>query len=303
MRKFCFGRDMKKDISHLPKRKQDEIKYITNKIRKLGKIEFIILYGSYARGDHVEHDVTYAKGLGYPEEFKSDIDILLVLRDAEAIHKNYLKLHGIQSKLIKEFVDQKIKSPVSLIFDDIMNINERLTESNPFFKDVMKQGIELYSSNKYKFNKDHKMAPPEKKKLAQRYFDHWYEKAQSSLKVYNFCFKKKENNLGAFHLHQITEACLHGLLLIFTFYAPKSHDIERLLRDTKKFDTKLPEIFLRETKEDNRLFELLKDSYVDARYSPAFKITRQELRKIYKSVKKLLKITEKICSERIKNYE
>ena len=71
---------MKKSLEHLSVYKQEEIKYISKEIGKIFKTEFVILYGSYARGDFVEHDVTYAKGLGYPEEFKSDLDILIVFR-------------------------------------------------------------------------------------------------------------------------------------------------------------------------------------------------------------------------------
>ena len=293
---------MKKSIKHLPVYKQDEIRHIINRIQKICKVQFIILYGSYARGDYVEHDVTYAKGLGYPEEFKSDIDILVVLDNANRIKQHYLKLHDLQSTLTKEFVDQKIKSPVSLIFDDIININERLAESNPFFKDVIKQGIELYNSKKYKFTKAHNLTAAEKKELAQRYFDHWFEKAKDAFYGYELYFKAIKYSWAAFLLHQTTEACLHGLLLVFTFYAPKSHDIERLLRDSKKLDTKLPKIFPQKMEEDKRLFELLRDSYVDARYSPAFQITKDDLEQISKDVKSLLKLMEKICKERIKSY-
>ena len=45
---------MKKSLSHLPKHKQDEIRAVAELIKERIDAEFIILFGSYARGDWVE---------------------------------------------------------------------------------------------------------------------------------------------------------------------------------------------------------------------------------------------------------
>ena len=125
-----------------------------------------------------------------------------------------------------------------MIFDDIININERLAESNPFFKDIMEQGIELYNSHKYKFTKAHKLTPAEKKELAQKYFDHWFGRAQDAFKGFTTDdFQSKIYLMTrAFHsTPSYRKNVFTGILLVFTFYAPKAHDIERLLRDTDPY--------------------------------------------------------------------
>ena len=61
-------------------------------------------------------------------------------------------------------------------------------------------------------------------------------------------------------------------------------------------------MFPRKTGEENRLFELLQKAYIDARYNPKYKITRQELEYLSDRVKKLQKLGKTICKERIAGY-
>ena len=299
-----MGKSIKADLSCLPRRKEEELRHITRIIHDTCKTEFIILFGSYARGDYVERDVTYAKGLGYPEEFRSDFDILIILDSGKSVNRHYMKLHRLQSNLDRKLAKKEILTPVSLLFYGIDEINDLLEkESNPFFKDVTEQGITLYDSKKYKLSRAQKIDAKQKKELAQRYFDHWLEKAESSLKGFHFYLHEKENNDAAFNLHQATERLLNAILLVHSFYSPKSHDIEKLLELTERFDKSIQKTFPRKRTKEKRLFELLKASYVDARYSPAFRITEDELKQIAKYVGKLMKITERLCKKKIKKYD
>ena len=298
-----MGKSIKADLSCLPKRKEEELRHITRIIHNACKTEFIILFGSYARGDYVERDITYAKGLGYPEEFRSDFDILIILDSGKSVNRHYMKLHGLQSALDRKLAKKEILTPVSLLFYGIDEINDLLEkESNPFFKDVTEEGIELYNSKKYKLSRAQKIDAKQKKELAQRYFDHWFRKAEDSFYGYKMYFKANKSNKAAFELHQTTEACLNVILLVHSFYSPKSHDIEKLLELTERFDKSIQKTFPRKRPKEKRLFELLKASYVDARYSPAFKITENELKQIAKYVEKLMKITERLCKKKIKKY-
>ena len=101
---------MKKELSHIPQHKQDELKLICRKARNVCKIEFIILFGSYARGDFVERDITYAKGLGYPEEFRSDFDIMIILQSKKFLNEFYNKLSALEDMLNKRYVKSELTS-------------------------------------------------------------------------------------------------------------------------------------------------------------------------------------------------
>jgi uncharacterized protein len=67
---------VKRSLSHLPKHKREELKEITSIITENAKVEMIILFGSYARGNWFE-DI-YKEG-HITCEYKSDYDILVIV--------------------------------------------------------------------------------------------------------------------------------------------------------------------------------------------------------------------------------
>ena len=295
---------MKKDLSHLPEYKQIEIKEITNLAIKLIRPELIILYGSYARDDHVEIDITHTNEL--TEVFQSDIDILVIFENKIVEKQRYKYINQAQNDLKQRLNTKRIQSPISLEWNNMPEVNKMISERNPFMRDIVKQGIELYSSGRYKLTREAKMNKKEMSYLANQYFERWFERAKVSFENYEFNFSKRRkeyNNEATFNLHQTTERAFRAILYTYTFYYPKTHNIEKLYDSVKQFDKQLEEVFLRKTEEERRLFNLLKDSYVDARYSPTFEITKDELRQIAKQVKNLLETTEKLCLQRISEYE
>lgn len=78
-------------------------------------------------------------------------------------------------------------------------------------------------------------------------------------------------------LHQTVERLYACLLLVETNYSPSTHSIKFLRSLAEEIDPKLISVWPRETKQDRRLFELLKRAYVDARYSEHYTITAEEL--------------------------
>lgn len=101
-------------------------------------------------------------------------------------------------------------------------------------------------------------------------------------------------------LHQTVEYLLVTTCLVFTTYRPKTHDLHRLQRRAISADERFSEVFIRESREQKRLFKLLRKAYVDARYEPrTYKITKDELQTLDKDVKRLFLLTEEICLEKI----
>lgn len=76
---------MKTDLSHLPKRKQDELRFMTEMIRKHAAAEMIVLFGSYARNEWVEDR--------YVER-----DILVVLRNAKDAGVSGRQIHHLPDR-------------------------------------------------------------------------------------------------------------------------------------------------------------------------------------------------------------
>ena len=84
----------------------------------------IVLFGSYARGDHKE---------------KSDIDLLIIKRNL----KNEREMNNI---LYKAFFDNKINIPIDLISIDYNKYLELNNEIGYIYKTIKEQGKIIYGT-------------------------------------------------------------------------------------------------------------------------------------------------------------
>ncbi len=91
----------------------------------------------------------------------------------------------------------------------------------------------------------------------------------------------------------------HCTLLVLTLYSPKSHKLMFLRSRCEQVDQRLIAALPRETKFERRCFELLRQAYVNARYSPHYAITDEELAWLGQRVRALQGLVEQICLERL----
>ena len=115
--------------------------------------------------------------------------------------------------------------------------------------------------------------------------------------------RKRRYNQAAFMLHQAVECFYGAILLVFRNHKPKMHDLEKLTHMVAGFDPALLTVFPQATDEQKRCFDLLKRAYVEARYNPGYKITKTQLEYLAERVKKLQRLTKKICEARIESYQ
>ena len=157
----------------------------------------------------------------------------------------------------------------------------------------------LYDSQKFKLANPKKLTPKQYQQKAQEYFNQWYASANGFVKQFNYAFKDNELNISAFQLHQATERYYTTVLLVFTDYRPKDHNLENLGIKVEMCDKQF-DVFPKTTDEEKRLFELLKRAYIDARYKmDEYEITKEELTYLAQQVNKLKILTESICKAKI----
>jgi hypothetical protein len=89
------------------------------------------------------------------------------------------------------------------------------------------------------------------------------------------------------------------LLLVRTLYFPRSHNIKFLRSLAEGKESRLIDAWPRESKVDRRRFELLKRSYVEARYSDAYEISLEDLAEIRARVEALRDVVGVVCQERL----
>lgn len=295
---------MKTSLDHLPAAKQRELAHIvrllfeefeaatnkTNGFGKVARIYKIVLYGSYARGDWVDDPVG-----GY----QSDYDILIVVsHDKLTDFVDYWS--AAEDRLMRELtITRTISAPVNFIVHTLKDVNRQLDQGRPFFVDIVRQGIALYEAEGFDFHQPRALPPEEARTEAQAYFDKWFPSADAFLRMGSGAQAAGDYNEAAFVLHQAAERLYHCVLLVLRLYSPKSHKLNFLRSHCEEIAPELIEAWPRADKISRRCFELLRLAYVNARYSPEYKLTDEEMRWIGERVAELQRLVKDVCEKRL----
>lgn len=274
---------MKSDLDHLPGAKKRDLERIveilfaefedatalaTQKWKKQGRILKIILYGSHARGDWVADP----KGGYY-----SDYDILVVVND-ERLTDPVDYWYKAEDVFLREYgITKRLSAPVGLIVHSLGDVNFQLSRGRPFFIDIVRDGIVLYEFGTQSFDPPKPLSPELAREEAQGYFDKWFKSASGALDLAKAAVQKEDYSWAAFLLHQATEHFYHTVLNTLTLYSPKSHKINFLRDKAEDIARDLIPVWPRDEKFARRCFELLQQAYVNARYSPHYRISGEEL--------------------------
>lgn len=283
-------------LSHLPQHKQDELAEIVGIICDITNPAKVILFGSHATGNWVE-DEYVDKGTTYT--YISDYDILVVLSDNEK---------GEEVEIASKIDNRtgKFKNEVSAIVHSISYINSGLERGQYFFSDIVKEGITLYDSGKYSFVESKPLTNEQLKELAIEDFNKWVKSGSRFLEATKLLYDdfSKRNlplNEVIFNLNQSAERFYSGVLLVYTGYKPKTHRIKAYRKYAKHVSEDLYQVFRYPPtdSEENRLFKILNDAYIDARYKDDYYIAPSDLKKLISKVEKLEAVVTDHCQGRI----
>ena len=302
---------MRTGLDHLPAQKRREIERVvqivfeefedalalaTHQWKKKGRIEKIILYGSYARGGWVDEPHT-AKG------YQPDFDLPLIVNDKRLTDRvdYWLKL---EDRLNRELsITKTLKTPVNFIVHTLQEVNDGLAHGRYFFMDVARDGVALYQFEDSELHKPKPKTPEQALAMAREYFEEWMPTAMGFKRNAGYAIRDGDNKLAAFLLHQAAERLYHCVLLVVTFYTPHVHNLGFLRTQAERLDLRLVDAWPRERKADRTLFEKLKEAYVKARYSKHYRISTEQLEWLAARVEELGAIVHAICTERLAALE
>ncbi|WP_068083792.1 HEPN domain-containing protein [Novosphingobium rosa] len=295
---------MRTELDHLPAKKQRELAHIvrvlfeefeavhataTQTWKKQGRLFKIVLYGSYARGTWVDDPVG-----GY----KSDYDILIIVSDERLADFEFWS--AAESRLMRDMtIFNTLSAPVNLIVHTLKDVNYQLERGRPFFVDIVRDGIALYDEEGFCFAQPCHLPPEEAKVEAQKHFDEWFPSAAGFLDTAVYAASKGRSKEAAFQLHQSVERFYHCTLLVLSLYSPKSHKLNFLRSHAEEVAPELIAAWPREERMSRRCYELLRQAYVNARYSPAYVITEEELHYAAERVAELQRLVEEVCRKRL----
>jgi predicted nucleotidyltransferase/HEPN domain-containing protein len=296
---------MKRSLDHLPEGKRRELEFVVGLLRegfaralkhrtqsrfRTGKILKIILFGSYARGDWVDDPVG---------RYFSDYDILVVVNheDLTEVGEFWGKT---EDRLLEELASGgNLRTPVSVIYHSIEDVNEKLSLGRYFFADIVREGVVLLEEAGYPFAKAQPLSSKEALRETEEYYKDWFEGALNFARLAADAQAHGMPKEAAFLLHQATERLYHCLILVRTLYSPKTHSLNRLRKLAEEIDPRLVEVWPIEMKFQRRAYELLRAAYVKARYSRHYRITEEELEWLASRVELLRDIVRTLSEERI----
>jgi predicted nucleotidyltransferase/HEPN domain-containing protein len=284
VRQLACGCDVVRAIPHLPAAKQEQLCAVVRIIRATADVERVVLYGSHARGDWVDDPVG-----GY----LSDLDIL-VLVASPALAEDEALWADCQERAREVAGD----TPVSLIVHTVDDVRERLARGNSFFRDVMTEGVALYDAGRVAITIP-ELTQAMHYVLAEAFFQHYFERDAQLYRSFERNLAHGSLAIAAFELHQVAETILKAVLVVFTAYMPKLHDLDELGRRCTRACPSLGSLVPQDAPDRKRLAALLRAAYVDARYSFAFEVSREDLEALARYVSAFLARAEHACQEHL----
>ena len=300
---------MRTELDHLPEAKRRELVHVVQLIRegfakaiehrtsqrfRNGKVLKIILFGSYARGDWVEDPVG---------RYFSDFDLLIVVdhEDLTDVPEFWAKT---EDKLLDEISGGKaLRTPVSLIYHSLDEVNEKLRLGRYFFMDILREGIVLFEESDHPFVEPQPLSPQQALDETRGFFEEWFGSAQSFMRGYRYALRDGDLNKAAFDLHQTTERLYQCLFLVRTLYMPKTHNLNRLRPLAEDMEPTLKQVWPASTRDEKRAYARLREAYIKARYSREYRITVDQLEWLGTRVELLNQLVERACRSRVQALE
>jgi predicted nucleotidyltransferase len=298
---------MKSSLDHLPERKQRELARVleilhaefddalkggTADFKKRGRIQKVILYGSYARGDWVDEPHTM-KG------YRSDYDLLIIVND-----RRLTDFAGYWYKAADRLLhDHGVTTQVGFIVHSRREVNTALREGRYFFSDVRREGIVLYELDDEPLAEPRPLTQAEEYRVAKQHFENRFPAAKNFRHLFNSACEGEMWKEGAFLLHQSIEQAYSTVLLTLTNYGPPSHNLNFLRTLAEGRDRRLSEAWPRNQQRYRAWFNTINEAYVKARYSKHFEITQEALHWLGERTAVLHELVETICKEYLERLQ
>jgi len=227
-------------------------------------------------------------------EYQSDFDISVLVR-----FKNRQRQTRLEWTLSQAIEASGIETPITVIVHDVDYLNASLSNSQYFFVDIYEQGICLYDSKRYALGKPAPLSTEKRNQLAKENFEIWFHKAIEFYDDGISNIERERYSKAAFELHQCAENLYHTVLLVYTHYKLKCHNLKKLRGLICGLDDSFINSFPMKTEEEKVLFDILCSAYIDARYKRDYLITESEIKEIVKRVKAFRDDAERLCKDKI----
>jgi len=209
-----------------------------------------------------------------------------------------------EDKILEELSEGKaLRTPVSLIYHSLDDVNEKLRLGRYFFIDILRDGIVLFEEPGHPFVEPQPLSPQQALDETRAFFEKWMDSASTFLKTGLDLRLQGHPNESAFLLHQATERLYQCLFLVRTLYTPKTHNLNRLRALAEDMEPSLKQVWPASNRDEKRAYARLREAYIKARYSREYRITEAELGWLGTRVELLKGLVEQACRMRLETLE
>lgn len=284
---------LKTSLDHLPIQQQQELAQVVEVIyAATSDVLAVLLYGSYARGDWVDgpHEQGRGKLVGYKI---SDYDILVVTSS------EYTATQHDLWQSVKQQLRGISRSSINPIARDLEFINDKLSQGQYFFTEVLHDGILLYSKQEIEFESPQPLNAQRQLDIAEHVMGEVFKEAKYFHTMFGYALNDQEYKNAAFQLHQACEPAFKTVLQLFGGEYPQAHYLDDLSGMAQHYCPELNGILLKDSHVPKEVFDLLNYAYIGARYDSSYTITAEQLQILTPRVAELHRVIEVACQEKI----
>lgn len=293
---------MKRSIKRLPKRTQEELAVLQELILKyLSNVRMIILYGSYARGNHVIWEEGWEFGARYT--FQSDLDILVICNNGKMTSTEEKVRRCVIADYDKQMEGKRHPAPPQIIVENTLTITRALKRKHYFFTEIIKDGIVFYDDGKFTLSKAEKPTYRELKLFSKEESAECFHMGECFLKDGRNAKEREEYKYGSFLLHQACERFFKAYLLTHSLIRPKHHLLQVLDAMAKNRSRGFVNVFPTSTPEDKESFDKLCRAYIEARYNRMFTVSKEQYEYMLSRTEILREVTIRECAARMAYYD
>lgn len=245
------------------------------------KPEAIICYGSRKTNREIW------SAFSHSQEFDSHThyDILIISRLGEKCkdHEVFDKVNQLNCEAMR----------LITVVHPLKAVQEAIQKGSRFFTTVCRKGILVYGETKPEVGLESAETCP----YNQSQWVHHFGLAKQFLCGAEHYLSNAQPSLSVFMLHQATEHACIAIIHACLGYRSATHSLSRLLALTENISTEFSGLFPRHTESEKELFSLLAHAYSDVRYRQTFAISLEDAKTLFKRVKELIGITERINNE------
>ncbi|UKJ09182.1 HEPN domain-containing protein [Solitalea lacus] len=220
--------------------------------------------------------------------------LLMITAESKRIEFN------VQDFVNFRFADGK----VTILSHGKKTVEEAILKGSRFFTTVLSQGCILYSKDgfiqTYAISEVDIVQTLEK---ARRQFERRFPLAKGFLNAAQETLATGHYSVAVFILHQVLEQSLATLIQVYIAYRTDMHHLGRMLDLCGCFLSQTDTLFPRNTKEEQRLFTLLNNSYSGARYKDNFTVSAGDVTLICEKVKECILAIENLCMHQLVVFE